>query len=382
MAAAALRDLPPELAALGDLALDLRWTWSDEADALWQRLDAGSWEATLNPWTLLQDVAPQKLAALVADPAFTADLARLAEARRTYLGMPGWFATTYGEAALRRVAYFSMEFGVGEALPLYAGGLGVLAGDYLKTASDLGVPVIGIGLLYSEGYFRQYIDAAGWQREAYPSNDPGSLPIRPALGPDGGRLRIPFDLPGRRLMLRVWQAQVGRVSLYLLDANDPINRPADRAITERLYNANPETQLLQDMVLGVAGWRIVEAIAPDTEICHLNEGHTAFVVLERARCFQRRSGLTFWEALWATRAGNVFTTHTPVDTGAGRFSTSMIAAYARHLDRFLDDVGVPLADLLALGRVDPNDADEPSIWPIWRCAGRRAASASAASMGR
>ena len=359
MAPPPFAELPDGLVALGELALDLRWTWSHEADALWQQLDADSWEQSLNPWTLLQDIPPARLRALAADRAFTADLDRLAEARRAYLSAPGWFGSTYGDGALNRVAYFSMEFGVGGALPLYAGGLGVLAGDYLKTASDLGVPAVGIGLLYSEGYFRQVIDAAGWQQEAYPSNDPGSLPIRPAIGPDGARLRIALELPGRRLMLRVWQAQVGRVALYLLDANDPINRPADRAITERLYNPNPETQLLQAIVLGIAGWRVVEAIAPDTEICHLNEGHAALVAIERARAFQHRSGLSFWEAFWATRAGNVFTTHTPLDTGFARFSASLVASYTRHLDGFLDELGVPLADLLALGRNDPNDAAEP-----------------------
>jgi glycogen phosphorylase len=359
MAPPPLGDLPDGLAALGDLALDLRWTWSHEADALWQRVDADSWEQSFNPWTLLQDISPARIRALAADPTFTADLERLAEARRAYLSAPGWFGSTYGDGTLNRVAYFSMEFGVGEALPLYAGGLGVLAGDYLKTASDLGVPVIGIGLLYSEGYFRQIIDAAGWQQEAYPSNDPGSLPIQPAVGPDGARLRIAIELPGRRLILRVWRAQIGRVTLYLLDANDPINRPADRAITERLYNANSEIQLLQAIVLGVAGWRVVEAIAPDTEICHLNEGHAALVAIERARAFQRRSGLSFWEAFWATRAGNVFTTHTPLDTGFSRFSASLVASYTRHLDGFLDELGVPLSDLLALGRIDPSDAAEP-----------------------
>jgi len=165
-----------------------------------------------------------------------------------------------------------MEFGLGEGLPLYAGGLGVLAGDFLKTASDLGLPVIGVGLLYQEGYFRQIIDAAGVQHEAYPFNDPGSMPIQPAQGPDGAWLRIPLDLPGRTVSLRVWQAQVGRITLYLLDANDPVNSPADRGITGKLYDAGTEIRILQEIVLGVAGWRAVEALAPTVEICHLNEG--------------------------------------------------------------------------------------------------------------
>ena len=359
MPVSAPRDLPLPLAALTDLALDLRWTWSHEADALWQRLDADAWARTSNPWTILQDASQRQIDDLAADPAFTAELQRLAEARTAYLEMSGWFADSYGKSSLAGVAYFSMEFGVGTALPLYAGGLGVLAGDVLKTMSDLGLPAIGIGLLYQEGYFRQIIDAEGWQQEAYPNNDPGSLPVQPALGPDGAWLHVRLDLPGRAVTLRVWRAQVGRLPLYLLDANDTRNSPADRAITERLYNTNPAARLLQELVLGVAGWRVVEAVAPDTEICHLNEGHSAFAVIERARQFRRRTGLSFWEALWATRAGNIFTTHTPVAAGFDRFSPALIDTHARYLDGLLSEIGISRAQLLALGRVDPNDPAEP-----------------------
>jgi starch phosphorylase len=176
-----------------------------------------------------------------------------------------------------------MEFGLGEGLPRYNGGLGVLSGDFLKTASDLGIPAIGVGLLYQEGYFRQIIDDAGVQHEAYPFNDPGSMPIEPALGPDGSWFRVSLELPGRTLSLRVWRAAVGRVGLYLLNANDPVNGPADRGITGKLYDSASEIRVLQEVVLGVAGWRTVEVLAPEVEICHLNEGHAAFAVLERAR---------------------------------------------------------------------------------------------------
>lgn len=226
--------------ALGELALDLRWTWSHEADALWERVDAEVWRRTQNPWTILQDISAERLRALSADSLFIAELERLTRARQDYLGTPGWFASAHGPAALSGVAYFSMEFGLGEGLPLYAGGLGILAGDFLKTASDLGLPVIGIGLLYQEGYFRQIIDASGAQQEAYPFNDPGSMPIRPANGPDGAWLHICLDLPGRTVQLRVWQALVGRVTLYLLDANDPLNSPVDRGITGKLYDAGTD----------------------------------------------------------------------------------------------------------------------------------------------
>ena len=279
--------------------------------------------------------------------------------RRAYLETPGWFSAAHEPSALSGVAYFSMEFGLGEGLPLYAGGLGVLAGDFLKTASDLGLPVVGIGLLYQEGYFRQIIDAAGTQHEVYPFNDPGSMPIQPAQGPDGAWLHIRLDLPGRSLLLRVWQALVGRVKLYLLDANDPLNSPADRGITGKLYDAETEIRILQELVLGVAGWRVVEALAPEVEICHLNEGHAAFAVIERARAYMRRSGLSFWEALWATRAGNLFTTHTPVEAGFDRFPAEVLGKYPRYLEAFLAEAGIALGELLALGRVRPDDAGEP-----------------------
>jgi starch phosphorylase len=354
-----LRNLPQGLKALAELALDLRWTWSHGADALWQRVDAETWERTRNPWVLLQDISDARLRALANDPSFIAELNRVAEARRDYLATPGWFAVTHGAAVLKGVAYFSMEFGLGEALPLYAGGLGVLAGDFLKTASDLDLPVIGIGLLYQEGYFRQFIDASGAQQEAYPFNDPGSMPIQPATGPDGSWLHIRLELPGRPVQLRVWQAQIGRIRLYLLDANDPINLPADRGITGKLYDAGTEIRVLQEIVLGVGGWRAVEALAPDTEICHLNEGHAAFAVAERARSFMRRSGVSFWDALWATRPGNVFTTHTPVAAGFDQFPPDLLAKHAHYLEAFLDETGLDMGELLTLGRDCLADATSP-----------------------
>ncbi|MGC8525400.1 MAG: DUF3417 domain-containing protein, partial [Acidibrevibacterium sp.] len=222
--------IPPPLAALRDLALDLRWTWSRRADALWARIDADLWRQTRNPWTLLEDVPAERLAALAEDGGFLAHLEGLAAERRAYLAAPGWFAATHGGDAIAGIAYFCLEFGLDGALPPYAGGLGILAGDYLKTASDLGVPAIGIGLLYQEGYFRQMIDASGWQQEAYPYNEPGMMPIEPVLDQAGTRLHILLDLPGRRLRLRVWRARVGRARLYLLDSNDALNTPVDRGI--------------------------------------------------------------------------------------------------------------------------------------------------------
>jgi len=343
--------LPPPLAALRDLALDLRWTWSHRADALWAQIDAVLWRRTHNPWTLLEDVPASRLAALAADPGFLAHLEDLAAERAAYLRAPGWFAETHGAAALAGVAYFCMEFGLGEALPLYAGGLGILAGDYLKTASDLGVPAIGIGLLYQEGYFRQMIDAAGWQQEAYPYNEPAMMPVQPVLDQAGSRLHIMLDLPGRSLRLRVWRAAVGRATLYLLDSNDPLNMPVDRGITGKLYGGGTELRLLQEIVLGVAGWRLVEAVHPEIEVCHLNEGHAAFALLERARSLAARLGIGFDEALWISRAGTVFTTHTPVAAGFDRYPVALLAQY-RHaaMGPAADSIA---ATALSLARADP-----------------------------
>jgi len=345
------RELPAPLAALRDLALDLRWTWSHEADALWVRVDEAVWQRTRNPWTILEDISAVRLAELAADASFVAHLDRLAAAQRAYLTGPSWFATVRDGAPLAGAAWFSMEFGLGEALPLYAGGLGVLAGDFLKAASDLGVPVIGIGLLYQEGYFRQMIDATGRQLEAFPYNDPSSMPIEPARMPNGGWLHIPLELPGRTLLLRVWRVTVGRTLLYLLDSNDPVNGPVDRGIAGKLYGGGTEMRLMQEIVLGVGGWRLVQALHPEIEVCHLNEGHAAFAVLERARQFARLQGLSFNQALWATRAGNVFTTHTPVAAGFDRYRPELLARYAQAWAA--DDVA--LADVANLGLEEGNE---------------------------
>jgi len=256
-----VRELPPGLERLRELALDLRWTWSHAGDALWRALDPQTWDRIQNPWVLLQIVGRDRLEAMAADPAFVRELDQISQARRAYLDGAGWYGETYRNAPLKRVAYFSMEFGLGEALPLYAGGLGVLAGDYLKTASDLAVPVVGIGLMYQEGYFRQVIDVEGGQHETYPYNDPTTLPVQPVLGRSGGWLHVPIELPGRWLLLRVWRIDVGRATLYLLDSNDPLNSPVDRGITAKLYGGNQEMRLMQEVVLGVGGWLALEPAA-------------------------------------------------------------------------------------------------------------------------
>ncbi len=346
--------LPEGLEALSDLALDLRWTWSHEADRLWNMVSPRTWSATENPWHMLQTMSRGEIEALTDNAEFKAELERLLRERQEDLSRATWFDDNCPAKELKQVAYFSMEFGVGEALPMYAGGLGILAGDFLKTASDLGVPVIGVGLLYQQGYFRQILGADGWQRETFPYNDPTSLPITPATGQSWGWLRVSLELPGRLLWLRVWQARVGRCTLYLLDSNDPLNTPADRGITNKLYDDMPETRLRQEMILGIGGWRAIRALNLDPDVCHLNEGHAAFAVLERAREFGQRHGKPFAVALAATRAGNVFTTHTPVAAGFDSFLREMVA---RNLKDYLGAAGVETEDVLALGREPAGNGD-------------------------
>ncbi|MGE5088474.1 MAG: alpha-glucan family phosphorylase [Candidatus Levyibacteriota bacterium] len=351
-----LRTLPEGLEALRDAALDLRWTWNHATDAMWRMLDRDLWERTRNPWAILQYTSRQNLERLAEDRAFAEALERVTEGRQEYLGQHAWCAQAYPDLEVGAIAYFSMEFGLSEAVPLYAGGLGVLAGDYLKTASDLGIPVTGVGLLYQEGYFRQMVDASGRQREAYPYNDPASLPIRPASGPAGEWLRIEVRLPGRALHLRVWRANVGRVRLYLLDSNDPLNGPGDRGITAKLYGGDVELRLLQEMALGLGGWAMLEKLGIEAQVCHLNEAHTAFAAIERARRYMNATGSRFDEAWWATRAGNVFTSHTPVAAGFDAFSPGLIERYFRD---YRSDLHLSSSEFLGLGRRNTADQDEP-----------------------
>lgn len=355
MVALPLPDLPPELSELRNLALDLRWTWSHETDALWEQVDGELWRRTRNPWIVLQNASLQRLKRLAADPVFCQTVIGFSAARRKYLDSKGWFASTY-PSRLGGVAYLSMEFGLGAALPLYAGGLGVLAGDYLKTASDLDLPAVGVGLLYQEGYFRQAIDAGGAQHELYPYNEPATMPVEPVILPDVGWLRVRVNFPGRMLQLRVWQANVGRVKLYLLDSNDPLNSPTDRGITAKLYGGGHELRIMQEIALGIGGWRVIEALHSGIEICHINEGHAALAILERARHLAANNRLSFWDALWASRAGNVFTTHTPVAAGFDLFPVEMLRKYLVCLKAEWDDPDVSVDDLLALGQIEPGDA--------------------------
>ena len=343
--------------SLAVLALDMRWTWNHSDDEVWKGLDPALWDLTHNPWLILQTVSRDRLRSVLGDPAFRKKVEVRLKARRKALGSTARWEQAHPGSALTSVVYFSMEFMLSEAMPIYSGGLGNVAGDQLKAASDLGVPVTGVGLLYQQGYFRQVIDKNGDQHALFPYNDPGQLPIMPLREPNGEWLRLKVAFPGCTVWLRTWQVRVGRVKLYLLDSNDPANVPSHRGITGELYGGGPELRLMQEKVLGIGGWRLLEALGIRPEVCHLNEGHAAFAVLERARSFMEMTGKPFQAALAATRAGNVFTTHTPVPAGFDLFAPSLMEKY---LGKYASiRLGISMQEFLALGRRDPEDAAEP-----------------------
>ena len=342
---------------LAELALDMRSSWNHAGDKVWRLLDPELWELTQNPWVVLQTVSRDKLERELAEPSFRENISALLRAKRHATETPAWFQQHHAQAPLTCAAYFSMEFMLSEALPIYSGGLGNVAGDQLKAASDLGVPVVGVGLLYQQGYFRQVIDNDGAQQALFPYNDPGQLPITPLRQPNGEWLRLEIALPGYSVWLRTWQVQVGRVKLYLLDSNDAANIPARRGITSELYGGGPELRLTQEVLLGIGGWRLLVALGIQPEVCHLNDGHAAFAVLERARSFMQDTSQPFDVALAVTRAGNLFTTHTAVAAGFDRFAPDLIEQYLRRYSE--ERLGISFHDLLALGRQNPDDSSEP-----------------------
>jgi glycogen phosphorylase len=341
---------------LVSLALDMRWSWDRRADDLWQQLTPALWEETHNPWLVVQSVGGDHVRWLLSSPGFKEKLDSIVKQREQEDAQQSWFQTNYPNTTLKTVAYFSMEFMLGESLPIYVGGLGNVAGDQLKSASDLGVPVIGIGLLYQRGYFRQFIDAYGEQQAYNPFNDPGQLPVMPLRLPSGEWLRIEITLTGRPLWLRAWQVQVGRAKLYLLDSNDAANLPEHREITGEVYGGGMEMRIMQEIVLGIGGWRMLKQLGISPEVCHLNEGHAAFVVLERAYDHMQKTGVNFETALTITRSGNLFTTHTAVAAGFDHFDPSLLAKY---LGSYAEkQLGISFNDLLALGRGNPDNPYE------------------------
>ncbi len=361
----AILDLPPRLKGLDFLATDLRFTWSYTTDYLWEKLDPDLFAITRNPWLVLLSTSSEKLQELAEDDEYCEKIAWLLRREEASRTAPRWFSERHGGGVLESIAYFSMEFGLSESLPIYSGGLGLLAGDHLKAAHDLGVPLTGVGLLYQNGYFRQAIDKDGAQIAYYPANNVSELPIIPARDKDGRRLRFELALPGRSLYLRVWQAKIGLITLLLLDTNDPANDPVDRCITTELYGHGDELRMRQEILLGIGGYRVLQALGMRPQVLHLNEGHAAFAVLERARRYMSERAVDFELALTMTRAGNLFTTHTPVEAGFDRFDPALVRQYLRGYAEGVAGRGdegclnITFDRLLALGRRDPNDASEP-----------------------
>jgi starch phosphorylase len=345
-------NIPPALDALNDLAYNLRWTWDHQTAGLFRRLDPARWEATNhNPVLLLRSTDQVRLNEAARDPGYRRELAGAEAELKAYLDADGI------EAGLRpRVAYFSAEFGLAECLPIYSGGLGVLSGDHLKSASDLNVGLTGVGLYYRSGYFQQRLRPDGWQEEHYVDNDPDSLPVKPAVDKQGRQVTIEMAFPGRQLHARVWQVQVGRIRLFLLDTDVEENTPADRAITHRLYGGDRDTRIRQELVLGIGGLRVLDVLGRRPEVCHLNEGHSAFLALERIRQLMVEKGLSFNEARTLAASSLIFTTHTPVAAGHDAFEAGMIDYY---LGDYYRELGLSRTEFMSLGRLHPNDEAEP-----------------------
>ncbi len=342
--------LPAELAPLERLAMNLRWSWHEPTRELFRSVDPDGWDATSHdPVRLLGTVSADRLDALRADPAFRRDLAELDAGLDHYLERPRWFQERAGSSPLGTVAYFSPEYGIAEALPQYSGGLGVLAGDHLKAASDLGVPLVALGLFYRHGYFRQAQGPDGWQLENYPDLDPWAMALTPCEG-----VRVTVELAGRPLHAQVWRAEVGRVPLYLLDADVDDNPDDLRHVTDRLYGGDTEHRLRQEILLGVGGVRALDALGLRAEVFHTNEGHAGFLGLERMRRAIVDDGLGFGEAIEAVRGGCIFTTHTPVPAGIDRFPRELMEAY---FSGWAAECGIGLDDLMTLGH-RPGDGPE------------------------
>lgn len=348
--------LPARLKCLHEIALNLRWTWDHPTIELFRTVDQELWESCgHNPMLMLGRIDQRRLAQLEYDEAFLAQMDRVSANLDDYLGTVGWFIRAHPEATGLVVAYFSAEFGLTECLPNYAGGLGILAGDHLKSASDLGLPLVGVGLLYQSGYFRQYLNPDGWQQETYPVNDFQNLPLQPVNGMDGKPLCVDIDLPGRQVCARVWRVQVGRIPLYQLDTNVESNTAADRAITGALYGGDRELRIQQEIVLGIGGIKALQALGIRPTICHMNEGHSAFLGLERARRLMDELQLSYYQARQATSAGNIFTTHTPVPAGFDLFDPWLMGKY---FGEYVKHLGLTMDQLLAYGRQNPQDAGE------------------------
>jgi glycogen phosphorylase len=349
--------LPPALTQLRDVAYNLRWSWHHDSIALFRRLDSNLWESTgHNPVAMLGSIAQNRLEEAASNEAFLVHLKQVADDLDTYMRAENtWYSSIQPLDGPRTIAYFSAEFGVTESLAIFAGGLGILAGDHLKSASDLGVPLVGMGLAYQRGYFQQALDIHGRQQERSWLNDFESLPLTLERDEQDKPITITAPFPGRSVTAQIWKTQVGRVALYLLDTNLPVNNPEDRDITARLYDSNSEMRIMQEIMLGIGGYRALKKLGIDTTVYHMNEGHAAFLALEHVSQLMEQHGLTFTEAQEMASASMVFTSHTPVSAGHDRFPPGMMDTY---FSDFMARLGISRHDFLALGRENPHDEHE------------------------
>lgn len=348
--------LPAPLVRLHDLAYNLWWSWHGDAMELFRRLDPDLWDDVVqNPVQFLAHVAQRRLDQAAADKAYLAHMERVLGALDAYLIGESWFGRTHPEFRNTCLAYFSMEFGIHESLPVYSGGLGILSGEHLKSASDLGLPLVAVGLMYRQGYFHQRLTTDGWQLEEYPSIDFFQIPTRLVKTPEGAPLHVDVPIAKRRVVAQVWKAQVGRVPLYLLDTDLLENDPRDRDITQRLYGGDNQMRIRQEIVLGIGGLRMLDKLGLTPEVCHMNEGHSAFLTVERIRQRMQEQGLDFGEAREAVAPSHVFTTHTPVPAGIDRFENELLEEY---LGAFLPSINLSLGEFTALGKMDAADRDE------------------------
>jgi len=375
--------LPDNLMALRDLAYNFWWCWNAEAFEIFRRLDPEVWEEVYhNPIRLLAEVDQTRMDKASQDSGYVAAVERVKRHFDEYVQEQTWFDKTYADLKDTRIAYFSAEFGLSECLPIYSGGLGILSGDHVKSASDLGLPFLGVGLLYRQGYFRQYLSADGWQQEFYPEVDFYNLPVVLEKDDKGHPVTIEVEYPGRKVRAQVWRAQVGRIPLFFLDANLKENAAADRDITAQLYGGDLEMRISQEILLGIGGVRALRALNIHPEIHHMNEGHSAFLALERIRFWMEEHHITFGEAAEAVAAGNVFTTHTPVPAGNDVFSEGLMSKFFLNYSQSL---GLKWNDFMALGRQNPVDQDEPfclTVLALKLAAGRNGVSELHGSVSR
>jgi len=348
--------LPNKLKRLRDLANNLWWAWNTQAIELFRRLDTETWEDSgHNPVKLLGMIDQEKLKAAAEDEGFLSHMQRVWEDFQQYMTELRWYQKHHNDKDGVRIAYFSAEFGMTDCLPIYSGGLGVLSGDHLKSASDLGLPLVGVGLLYSHGYFRQYLNADGWQQESYPEYDYSTSPVQIHTREDGTPLTFELEMGDHKITVQVWRVQVGRITLYMLDTNVPSNRPPDRELTFRLYGGDLEMRIKQEILLGIGGVRALQALGYQPQVFHMNEGHSAFLALERIRLLMEGRGVSFDEARAATTVGNVFTTHTPVPAGNDTFPPTLIDKY---FSNYYSSLGLSRKQFLGLGRQNPADDRE------------------------